>query len=207
MFVAYDVSIFFICTNFFVYIYTVYLVRSKRKIFNLQNFIHHVAMDSLLCQHGLQAVIWNTNDWWGRKIENPIRNKSEKWDLIFFTYINILKTLLGMSFTFTQNNHSKCTLLVCNINQASWDLSSIKSGISRYWSKHFIYLAKVVSVQKGFVTKIGGNIEWSFKIHSCKINIGYQKRAIYPIYIRTWLELYAVVVFIRGIICNSIQWG
>ena len=191
----------------FLYIYTVYLVRSKRKIFNLQNFIRHVAMDSLLCQHGLQAVIWNTNDWWGRKIENPIRNKSEKWDLIFFTYINILKTLLGMSFTFTQNNHSKCTLLVSNINQASWDLSSIKSGISRYWSKHFFYLAKVVSVQKGFVTKIGGNIEWSFKIHSCKINIGYQQRAIYPIYIRTWLELYAVVVFIRGIICNSIQWG
>ena len=191
----------------FVHIYTVYLVLFKRKIFNLQNFIHHVAMDSLLCQHGLQAVIWNTNDWWGRKIENPIRNKSEKWDLIFFTYINILKTLLGMSFTFTQNNHSKCTLLVSNINQASWDLSSIKSGISRYWSKHFFYLAKVVSVQKGFVTKIGGNIEWSFKIHSCKINIGYQQRAIYPIYIRTWLELYAVVVFIRGIICNSIQWG
>ena len=191
----------------FVHIYTVYLVLFKRKIFNLQNFIHHVAMDSLLCQHGLQAVIWNTNDWWGRKIENPIRNKSEKWDLIFFTYINILKTLLGMSFTFTQNNHSKWKLLVSNINQASWDLSSIKSGISRYWSKHFFYLAKVVSVQKGFVTKIGGNIEWSFKIHSCKINIGYQQRAIYPIYIRTWLELYAVVVFIRGIICNSIQWG
>ena len=191
----------------FVHIYTVYLVLFKRKIFNLQNFIHHVAMDSLLCQHGLLAVIWNTNDWWGRKIENPIRNKSEKWDLIFFTYINILKTLLGMSFTFTQNNHSKCTLLVSNINQASWDLSSIKSGISRYWSKHFFYFAKVVSVQKGFVTKIGGNIEWSFKIHSCKINIGYQQRAIYPIYIRTWLELYAVVVFIRGIICNSIQWG
>ena len=191
----------------FVHIYTVYLVLFKRKIFNLQNFIHHVAMDSLLCQHGLQAVIWNTNDWWGRKIENPIRNKSEKWDLIFFTYINILKTLLGMSFTFTQNNHSKCTLLVSYINQASWDLSSIKSGISRYWSKHFFYLAKVVSVQKGFVTKIGGNMEWSFKIHSCKINIGYQQRAIYPIYIRTWLELYAVVVFIRGIICNSIQWG
>ena len=142
-----------------------------------------------------------------QKIENPIRNKSEKWDLIFFTYINILKTLLGMSFTFTQNNHSKWTLLVSNINQASWDLSSIKSGIYRYWSKHFFYLAKVVSVQKGFVTKIGGNIEWSFKIHSCKINIGYQQRAIYPIYIRTWLELYAVVVFIRGIICNSIQWG
>ena len=117
-----------------------YLVQSKRKIFNLQNFIRHVSMDSLLCQHGLQAVIWNTNDWWGRKIENPIRNKSEKWDLIFFTYINILKTLLGMSFTFTQNNHSKCTLLVSNINQASWDLSSIKSGISRYWSKHFFYL-------------------------------------------------------------------
>lgn len=112
-------------------------------------------MDSLLCQHGLQAVIWNTNDWWGRKIENPIRNKSEKWDLIFFTYINILKTLLGMSFTFTQNNHSKWKLLVSNINQASWDLSSIKSGISRYWSKHFFYLAKVVSVEKGFVTKLG----------------------------------------------------
>ena len=74
-----------------------------------------------------------------QKIENPIRNKSEKWDLIFFTYINILKTLLGMSFTFTQNNHSKWTLLVSNINQASWDLSSIKSGISRYWSKHFFY--------------------------------------------------------------------
>ena len=123
-----------------IYVYTVYLVRFKRKIFNLQTFIRHVAMDSLLCQHGLQAVIWNTNDWWGRKIENPIRNKSEKWDLIFFTYINILKTLLGMSFTFTQNNHSKWTLLVSNINQASWDLSSIKSGISRYWSKHFFYL-------------------------------------------------------------------
>ena len=194
------------CTPFPIYLYGLFSSLQKENI-QSPNFIHHVAKDSLLCQHGLQAVIWNTNDWWGRKIENPIRNKSEKWDLIFFTYINILKTLLGMSFTFTQNNHSKCTLLVCNINQASWDLSSIKSGISRYWSKHFFYLAKVVSVQKGFVTKIGGNIEWSFKIHSCKINIEYQQRAIYPIYIRTWLELYAVVVFIRGIICNSIQWG